>query len=744
MSSMIPATVVSPHSINTLDRIAFCKSVREKRKQLQLNHHTNEKDDMNSSTENAFLTQMLQSSNSSATSSSGSSLLSISSLLRKGNYSSPSSHRTATSTLTNILPALLNGTLQSPPTVSPSSTSMNVVTLNSPTSTNTTDTLVDMKCSTSLPVSPANHMFHHNQPHSSYNNVDISTNSSPPRCRSYPMAVLTKSSSSPTSTVSPRETTPVTQSFPSPTSYLLATASSCPSFVATTTTNTIISSASPSPDDTAPKIVRSASVKSCASDSGVSSSSPLSDNNIVHVFRTNQIEPNHQPQIPTSSRKRKSLAHFYDELNKDKKFSSEATVSSGFAMPTSTTNNNIPYSQQEALAFGYAQYALMHTLTQQFRANYPAAFLHAAAASGYLPLPQSMMAAAAAVAAAASANSNMNGNKSANTEKFRERRKYQQQQQQQQQPVPESDNNNNHMQSTPSINDQPYRRETYQTLLESSRLLGQQQQKLLKPVPIDLRKHNGTHRTNDNSPTPSNFRYSSSSSSTSPPISPPCLSPPKEPINDYICIPKKLMPVIGARINDWLERNVNFSLSLSVLQDTLDNNKDRYLLLSRIWHRLLLTSMIENSFEIYVTKDLQITNDILLSSSLSSSTSVTYPTENDVKQIELLITRGKTLEIDEIGFNLIREVIIYKEGKTLFNNLTGNLFEKAECHAQARLTTWCSTRVKYSKIVFFLCNIYQVKEDIFEKLFCAGSMHQSIPIHIHLQRFLESTTSMDT
>jgi hypothetical protein len=38
---MIPATVVSPHSINTLDRIAFCKSVREKRKQLQLNHHTN-------------------------------------------------------------------------------------------------------------------------------------------------------------------------------------------------------------------------------------------------------------------------------------------------------------------------------------------------------------------------------------------------------------------------------------------------------------------------------------------------------------------------------------------------------------------------------------------------------------------------------------------------------------------------------------------------------------------------------
>ena len=67
------------------------------------------------------------------------------------------------------------------------------------------------------------------------------------------------------------------------------------------------------------------------------------------------------------------------------------------------------------------------------------------------------------------------------------------------------------------------------------------------------------------------------------------------------------MPVIGARINDWLERCVNFTFSLSVLKETLTDPDDKYLLLSRVWHRLLLTSMIENSFEIYVTKDLQIT-----------------------------------------------------------------------------------------------------------------------------------------
>ena len=153
---------------------------------------------------------------------------------------------------------------------------------------------------------------------------------------------------------------------------------------------------------------------------------------------------------------------------------------------SNNSNNNIPYSQQEALAIGYAQYALMHTLTQQFRVNYPAAFLHAAAASGYLPLSSPMMAAVAA------ATSNQPG-KSSTGEKSRERRKPTQ---------PESDNNNNHIQSSSAIHDQPYRRETYQTLLESSRLLGQhQQQKLLKPVPIDMRKHNGSHRSVDHSKT---------------------------------------------------------------------------------------------------------------------------------------------------------------------------------------------------------------------------------------------------
>jgi hypothetical protein len=224
---------------------------------------------------------MLQSSSNSASSLS----LSVPSLLRKGDFASSSSpHRTASSTLTNILPALLNGTLQSPRAISP-----NPANLNSPTSTNTTDTLVDIKCSTSLPVSPVANIHNDNSLESSNNHVVISTSCSPPRCRSNPMAALSKRTSPPTSTISPPQATPVVQSIATSTSYLLATALSCPSLTTSTTNNTLTSSTSPSPDDTTPKIVRSASVKSCASDSGVSSSSPLSDNNIVHVIISSYV-----------------------------------------------------------------------------------------------------------------------------------------------------------------------------------------------------------------------------------------------------------------------------------------------------------------------------------------------------------------------------------------------------------------------------------------------------------------------
>ena len=235
---------------------------------------------------------MLQSAASSTSSSSSDnastsvrSSLDISSLLRKNNYplatsTVPSSHRTVTSTLSNILPALLNGTIKSPRSGSPSTGHVN-----SPKNFNMADNALEMKLSHSVPVSPAIHSSDANPSTSSMNTESSDTSSSPPRCRSYPMAALVKRSTPPISSINSANesiTTVMTQSIDSPTSYLLASASSCPALLATGGHATS-SSTSPSLEDAAPKIVRSASVKSCASDSGVSSSSPLSDNNIVHV-----------------------------------------------------------------------------------------------------------------------------------------------------------------------------------------------------------------------------------------------------------------------------------------------------------------------------------------------------------------------------------------------------------------------------------------------------------------------------
>ncbi|CAF4485563.1 unnamed protein product, partial [Rotaria magnacalcarata] len=80
-------------------------------------------------------------------------------------------------------------TLQSPRALSPPSSgaTANAANLNSPTSTNTTDTLVDIKASTSLPVSPIASIHNNNNPSESSNDHTVVTATcSPPRCRSYP------------------------------------------------------------------------------------------------------------------------------------------------------------------------------------------------------------------------------------------------------------------------------------------------------------------------------------------------------------------------------------------------------------------------------------------------------------------------------------------------------------------------------------------------------------------------------
>ncbi|CAF0920030.1 unnamed protein product [Didymodactylos carnosus] len=915
---MIPEAI---GSYNMMDHITFFKGVRETRKQLQLNdgYHNGKqcKDNVSSSSENAVLNQLLKSkmpqslsytnsmkkensaecltqkkttnNNHSTNGSNGQdqhipSQLPIERKHQTSDLNPLLSLSSSTITLTSST-SILNGQssprstrLQSPTMIHINST--NSMDLSSPTSTSTTntdDTLtlnnqdVDMKCFSSMPSTP------------SLSPKPLVKQGEPPRCKSHPMISSSLSLSSNTH----RHHEPI--GFTSCPSLELSTLSSSSHSNTSDNNNNknssemTISSTSSSPD--IPKIARSSSVKSCASDSGVSSSSPLSDN--CHVHSNNTIIYNHltnSQQLTTisingGSRKRKNLSNISEEKH-DKKMSTEAITTSGFSY-NSTTNTpsatvTIPTPQEQTAAvLGYAQYAsFLHTLSQQFRVNYPAALLHSAAcAAGYLPLPMlssdgnsfssnpslynpntsrlnnepSMNRSSNTNNGASSPTTTtpnvgdsitklrqLNLERELNAENNRRREKNSQ--------IPcsntmnengsydkpegsahdisarlnsmpatfahffnsdnqKSNNTTSYCPNTTSIlqssssnkkeisEQQPYRRETYQTLLESSQLITQSSShfqlplnstnhQLAKPVPIDLRKQSNGIRTisSPSSYTPHTdqhkitttygFRISSSPNSipSSPSSSNDEINNENQPStredtttikgknrnsniittnggqsqNEYVCIPKKLMPVVVARVNDWLEKSVHFVLNLDAVKES-NSTDEKLLLLSRSWHRLLLISMVENGFEIYVTKDLQINNNNINNNdgTMKRCTSpiinnINYPTENDVKQIESLISRGKAIQIDDVGFNLIREVVIYKEGKTLF--ASNSLFERAETNAQSRLTNWSRSNSKYSKMVFFLCNIYQVKEEIFEKLFCSSSMHMTSTIQNHLQR----------
>ena len=194
---------------------------------------------------------MLQSSSSPSipSSSSNASSLSISSILRKGDLqssssSSSSSHRSVTGTLTNILPALLNGTLPSPRSTSPSDPSIHLSNLTSPReiTRNSMTTNNERKFSTSVPVSPTIHDEKKSPlPQSSSSIVEQSNgttihSSSPTRCRSYPIVCGTVSTVSPLSPV-------------------VSSASSCPSLTIGMTKAT-----SPSPDHDIPIKNRSISI----------------------------------------------------------------------------------------------------------------------------------------------------------------------------------------------------------------------------------------------------------------------------------------------------------------------------------------------------------------------------------------------------------------------------------------------------------------------------------------------------
>jgi hypothetical protein len=126
---------------------------------------------------------------------------------------------------------------------------------------------------------------------------------------------------------------------------------------------------------------------------------------------------------------------------------------------------------------------------------------------------------------------------------------------------------------------------------------------------------------------------------------------------------KKILPIVTARIHDWLERCVEFSNEIK--QKTQLNSNQIFELLNKAWPKLLLVYMIENSFDFCVTKMNNCNNKSEKDMNSSINTSK-LPKEKDAIQLINLINKGYNFNLSSVEFDLLREIVLFKEGLFIF------------------------------------------------------------------------------
>ncbi len=199
---------------------------------------------------------------------------------------------------------------------------------------------------------------------------------------------------------------------------------------------------------------------------------------------------------------------------------------------------------------------------------------------------------------------------------------------------------------------------------------------------------------------------------------------------------KKILPIVTARIHDWLERCVDFSNGIK--QKTQLNSNQIFELLNKAWPKLLLVYMIENSFDFCVTKMNNCNNksEKDMNSSINASK---LPKEKDAVQLINLINKGYSFNLSSVEFDLLREIILFKEGLSIFifyfflliflnrfYNFTNTGEENEEfyvkfLHAQKSLQKTVETTHSsqhFLKLASFLPNIFTINTNIIQSLFC--------------------------
>ncbi len=195
---------------------------------------------------------------------------------------------------------------------------------------------------------------------------------------------------------------------------------------------------------------------------------------------------------------------------------------------------------------------------------------------------------------------------------------------------------------------------------------------------------------------------------------------------------KKTLPIVQSKVIEWLEKCVEFTDKISTKTNV--NFNDAFELLTKAWHKLLLCYMIESNFDFNAIKDCNYNHhgdeqptaksseenapDSPMSSSSSTECALSFeqmPKERDAKHLRTLIYKGGALNLNAYEFDELREIILFKEGHTKSD------FQKAYTNAQRNLKNMVEMnhgRQQYLKLSQYLPNIFNLRRDIIENLFC--------------------------
>lgn len=181
--------------------------------------------------------------------------------------------------------------------------------------------------------------------------------------------------------------------------------------------------------------------------------------------------------------------------------------------------------------------------------------------------------------------------------------------------------------------------------------------------------------------------------------------------NELVTISKKMLPMVSAKINDWLDKCTGFAVRImSMYAGRIDVGVIERLV-ALAWPRLLLTYMMEHSFDFCVTR-----LHAFDAKEANRREALAMPRQRDATHLLQLIAKGYALGLTADAYEYLREIILFKEAKDGGDS---------KCHvacqeAHRKLRLMLPDQKTLFKLLLFLPSIYNVNTEIVRNLFCSS------------------------